>query len=945
MGYIKKLKNNELVGGTDKHTIYPVTSTKAVFEEVTEGNESSFKSQKTINGEHDDRIKGLENEMPDTVKSITINGGTEHTVDESGNVDLTIYTVKPDDPDVPAMAELVEKNRDDIADIKEEIGTDTTENTLSGRITELETLVGGSGEGSVNTRIANTKAEILGDAAEDYNTLGKVEDKIQEEVARATAEETELSLYVHNIEGGNIRVKTSVPTNPDTGAPANTVYRVAGTTTYSDYMWNGTTMVKMAEYNVDTLESQFGYYKWETASNTISITTNNQVADSPIGSYLLTSGGSFKIKMSNKATGACTLNMNGKGAKTLLYNGDPIDSNNTWEINETISVYYDGTVYQASNSQGGSNKKIDAYLYGDLRTLAVGQTYNVDEAVKTTDKQLRRITKEITPLSLSETLASGSLKTSSNATYRAASTISTYNPNPSTPYSAGAYALGSMTVYTLAVTAESVTAGSITVNETEVAVEATDDASAIASNIADALVIEGWTTSVAENVVTVRCNTIGNNTTTIAIDVGDTGVVVSGNSTPSAAGTDVIMKYDGESWAEAEVSTMAADGVLVAVDETWLIANATIQNSVVRDISLDKELYTIPYLNVFTGYSTVIRASKSSDAISINVTSHYNDSRSVAGFVVPPYALGKKVGFRFEFKKTAGDNTNTPLYFFGAANTYTRLGVICTLSGNSGFVDVVADVPQNTAYIGIVNQGINKNSVLTLSGLTIYEREEQKELARKTEDTSDALNNLLGTNYFDLEDAVIYGSDPSKGTIEKIDNGIKITCVTTQNQILWWLFPNNLKMGIEYIISFDATIKGGTLSGTQAHNFDIYNDNTYVNQFIISKNGHYEKKLKINGSLYRFRANSSYLIGRAGVSIEFTNISFKVPSVSINSIEDITEDVRSLNDRLVVCETSCKDKDIHFFEVEEDGLYFVDKYLNIGGKFDGNGFHAININE
>jgi hypothetical protein len=379
MGYIKKLKNNELVGGTDKTTIYPVTSTKAVFEEVTEGDKSSFKSQETINSEHDDRIKGLESEMPDTIKSITINGGTEHTVDESGNVDLTIYTVNPDDPDVPAMAELVEKNRDDIADIKEEIGTDTTQDTLSGRITELETLVGGSGEGSVNTRIEAavnaldvTAATVTDSTGHVSVTLGETNGKIDSLAVStddiASAEELHtLDVYVHAIEGGNIRVKTSAPTNPDTGAPANTVYRVAGTTTYSDYMWNGTTMVKMAEYNVDTLESQFGYYKWETASNTISITTSNQVAGSPIGSYVLTSGGSFKIKMTNKATGACTLNMNGTGVKTLLYNGDPVASNNTWENDEVISVYYDGSVYQASNAIGGDEKteKALAYIHGN----------------------------------------------------------------------------------------------------------------------------------------------------------------------------------------------------------------------------------------------------------------------------------------------------------------------------------------------------------------------------------------------------------------------------------------------------------------------------------------------------------------------------------------------------------------------------------------------------
>lgn len=33
MGHIKKLKNNELVGGTDNNDVYPITSTKAVYDE------------------------------------------------------------------------------------------------------------------------------------------------------------------------------------------------------------------------------------------------------------------------------------------------------------------------------------------------------------------------------------------------------------------------------------------------------------------------------------------------------------------------------------------------------------------------------------------------------------------------------------------------------------------------------------------------------------------------------------------------------------------------------------------------------------------------------------------------------------------------------------------------------------------------------------------------
>lgn len=150
MGYIKKLKNNELVGGTDKTTIYPVTSTKAVFEEVTEGDKSSFKSQEIINSEHDGRIKELEDEVPGAIKSITINGSETRYVPTDGNVDLIIYS--EEGSEYPAIAEKVHENSEDINAIKNEIGSDTTGDSLTGRISTLEDAVGPGG--SVNERIA-----------------------------------------------------------------------------------------------------------------------------------------------------------------------------------------------------------------------------------------------------------------------------------------------------------------------------------------------------------------------------------------------------------------------------------------------------------------------------------------------------------------------------------------------------------------------------------------------------------------------------------------------------------------------------------------------------------------------------------------------------------------------------------------------------------------------
>ena len=94
-----------------------------------------------------------------------------------------------------------------------------------------------------------------------------------------------------------------------------------------------------------------GYYQCTVNSNQLAVTAP--------GFTLPAHGGNIRIKMSAPASGACTLNINGTGAKTLLYNGATVSSANTWEQNEIISVFYDPSgngQYLASNSQGGGGK-------------------------------------------------------------------------------------------------------------------------------------------------------------------------------------------------------------------------------------------------------------------------------------------------------------------------------------------------------------------------------------------------------------------------------------------------------------------------------------------------------------------------------------------------------------------------------------------------------------
>lgn len=73
--------------------------------------------------------------------------------------------------------------------------------TAESKIGTLESLVG---EGNVSDRIATAKgeakSELIGDAAEGYNTLGKLEDKIQAEESRAKGVEGGLDTRIKTLE-------------------------------------------------------------------------------------------------------------------------------------------------------------------------------------------------------------------------------------------------------------------------------------------------------------------------------------------------------------------------------------------------------------------------------------------------------------------------------------------------------------------------------------------------------------------------------------------------------------------------------------------------------------------------------------------------------------------------------------------------------------------------
>lgn len=95
-------------------------------------------------------------------------------------------------------------------------------------------------------------------------------------------------------------------------------------------------------------EALIGYY------NAVMIGASITVPDAT--TYRLTVGGDFKLKMLAPGTTATTLTIGNATDIPIWYNGAAVSAQNTWEADEIISVFYDGTRFMASNSQGGGGK-------------------------------------------------------------------------------------------------------------------------------------------------------------------------------------------------------------------------------------------------------------------------------------------------------------------------------------------------------------------------------------------------------------------------------------------------------------------------------------------------------------------------------------------------------------------------------------------------------------
>lgn len=100
--------------------------------------------------------------------------------------------------------------------------------------------------------------------------------------------------------------------------------------------------------NVGQIQASSSYVTCTTGAGTAAKTVS-------LSDFALSTGIRLVVKMSYANTAAsATLNVNNTGAKPMYYNGAVASADNSWDSNEIIDVFYDGTNYQAFNIQGGS---------------------------------------------------------------------------------------------------------------------------------------------------------------------------------------------------------------------------------------------------------------------------------------------------------------------------------------------------------------------------------------------------------------------------------------------------------------------------------------------------------------------------------------------------------------------------------------------------------------
>lgn len=225
-----------------------VTNSQQIIDENENKEQSQINAEVKQNlgqgGSVDTRINQTKNNI---IGGASSNGNTlkkledrvlpiESAVGTGGNIDTRIEA-----------AVTTEKTRaeekESILDNKittEKTRAEEVEENLDRKIDTLETIVG-QGD-SINSRISDAVAK---ETTRAQNVESTLQINIDTEITRAQTAEEQLRTLYNNLQQSQPVPVTELPSIGEEGK----IYRLAGTTSYSDYIWNGIQFIKMATYN------------------------------------------------------------------------------------------------------------------------------------------------------------------------------------------------------------------------------------------------------------------------------------------------------------------------------------------------------------------------------------------------------------------------------------------------------------------------------------------------------------------------------------------------------------------------------------------------------------------------------------------------------------------------------------------------------------------------
>lgn len=450
------------------------------------------------------------------------------------------------------------------------------------------------------------------------------------------------------------------------------------------------------------IDVRTGYFKCTTVGGTAA------KAVTATG-YVLSRGGGMRIFMEHANTADnATLNINSTGAKALFYNDERAGSNNSWGDEETITVYYDETAnsnagaYFASNAQGGSNRKIDAYLLSDLRTLAVGQAYEENEAVKTIDKQLLRVTKEVRTMNVTDTVAVGDLKAFDNNTYQyqGQQPIALYDGTETE----GLYAIGRPAGADIAVTVDDEAIALL--EETEVitvsiaGIDLTVPVNSGSSNLtiaADIAYLFGtrpeWTlTDNLDGTLTLKSKVGKAAAPTLTSDTGDTGVSISIVPDSSYAGSVVLSKYVEGVWSNVSLGNYLADTSIWTTLTLEDLLAYTVQNTVDKDIDAATVIQGEEFFKL-SDY--IVKSSNKTNSVPSKTSTYIQSTVKVANkgtsLVVGPInglVAGEEYTMEFDYIQTMTVPKNVDIVFCtGTVNSSDNFNITSSSPRTGTFND------------------------------------------------------------------------------------------------------------------------------------------------------------------------------------------------------------------------------------------------------------------